>query len=200
MSNQTEELGGRLPLLSPQELAGAQRALYDKQHTTMTAKPERTHFQGMTADGRLIGPFNVSLFSPEIGTRFLDLQAAEIEHTTLDKRVRQVVVLAVGAVWKSHYELYAHVAVGRSVGLPEAAVQQMARGESPDGLSEPETLAYRYTHQLCAEHRVEADLYRSAEQTFGRQGLVDLAFLAGIYQTVCTLLNSFEVPAPDAQA
>jgi hypothetical protein len=36
-----------------------------------------------------------------------------------------------------------------------------------------------------------------AEQAFGSQGLVDLAYLLGWYYTVCALLNAFEVPVPE---
>ena len=44
---------------------------------------------------------------------------------------------------------------------------------------------------------MDAALYRAAEQTFGSQGLMDLAYLLGWYYTVCALLNAFEVPVPD---
>ena len=44
---------------------------------------------------------------------------------------------------------------------------------------------------------MDADLYVAAEKAFGRQGLVDLAYLAGIYHTICVLLNGFEIPAPE---
>jgi len=47
------------------------------------------------------------------------------------------------------------------------------------------------------EHRVDDALYRAAEQTFGSQGLMDLAYLLGWYYTVCALLNAFEVPVPE---
>ena len=157
---------------------------------------EQGGFRSKTADGKLIGPFNPVLFSPALGGAFLDLQAAEQSHTTLSKRVREVVILSVGAVWKSDYELYAHKAVGRSVGLSEEAVRTLAGGGLPTDLSESEQIAQRYTTQLCREHRVSAELYAAAEEAFGKQGLVDMAALIGIYHLVCTLLNGFEVPVP----
>ena len=196
MSIPSEKLGGRLPLLDPKELLGAQKELYDRENTTMVPWAEQAGFRSKTADGKLIGPFNPVLFSPEIGGAFLDLQAAEQRHTTLSKRVREVMILSVGAVWKSDYELYAHSAVGRSVGLSEEAVHALTSGGLPADLSEPEQIAQRYTTQLCREHRVSAELYAAAEEAFGKQGLVDMAALIGIYHLVCTLLNGFEVPVP----
>ena len=197
MSTKSENLGGRLPLLNPEELSGAQKELYDRENTTMVPWAERAGFRSKTEGGKLIGPFNPVLFSPEIGGAFLDLQAAEQRHTTLSKRVREVVILSVGAAWKSDYELYAHMAVGRSVGFSEEAVRTLAGGGLPADLSESEQIAQRYTTQLCREHRVSAELYAAAEAAFGKQGLVDMAVLIGIYQLVCTLLNGFEIPVPE---
>ena len=48
---------------------------------------------------------------------------AEKENTTLTKRVHEIVILTIGAVWHSDYELYAHSAVGKKVGLPEPVIQ-----------------------------------------------------------------------------
>ena len=197
MSIQTEKLGGRLPLLDPRELSGAQKELYDRENTKLVPWADHAGFRSKTEDGKLIGPFNPLLFSPGIGRAFLDLQAAEQSHTTLSKRVREVVILSVGAVWKSDYELYAHMAVGRSVGLSEEAVRALASGALPADLSEEEQIARRYTTQLCREHRVSTEFYAAAETAFGKQGLVDMAILMGTYHLVCTLLNGFEVPVPE---
>lgn len=49
-------------------------------------------------------------------------RAAEDKHTSLDARVRQVVILAVGAVWKADYQLYAHAAVARKAGLSDRII------------------------------------------------------------------------------
>jgi 4-carboxymuconolactone decarboxylase len=127
----------------------------------------------------------------------LDLHDAEEKHTSLDERVRQVVILAIGAVWKSDYELYAHSAAARKAGLSENAIRTLATGGLPDDLSYREKVAQRYARQFSAEHRVDSALYRSAVQTFGEQGVVDLTYLIGIYHITCGLLNSFEIPAPD---
>ena len=76
MSIPSEKLGGRLPLLDPSELLGAQKELYDRENTTMVPWAERAGFCSKTEDGKLIGPFNPVLFSPALGGAFLDLQAA----------------------------------------------------------------------------------------------------------------------------
>ena len=182
--------------LDSQDLTGMQREVYDRIVATMVPWADAAHFQSKTAGGRLIGPFNPLLFSPAIASCFFASQAAEEVHTTLSERMRQVVILAVGAVWKSEYELYAHSAVARKAGLSEQVTRTLAAGGLSDDLSEQEKIAQRYVTQLAAYHHVDDPLYRAAEAAFGGQGLVDIALLMGLYQTVCGLLNGFDIPAP----
>jgi 4-carboxymuconolactone decarboxylase len=196
MTADTEKLGGRLPLLDPRALVPAQRAVYDRISATFGSWADRIHFQSKTDDGRLIGPFNPILYSPEISTGFLELHDDEEKYTSLDERVRQVVILAVGAVWRCDYELYAHSAAARKAGISESAIRTLAAGGLPDDLSEQEKVAQRYARLFSAEHRVDADLYGAAVHAFGEKGVVDLTYLIGIYHITCGLLNSFDIPAP----
>ena len=193
------QLGGRLELFDPASLTDAQRAVYDRLSATMVRWADESGFQSTTDGGRLIGPFNPVLLSPGITLAFLDLQEAEQANTSLDERVRQVVILSAGAVWRSPYELYAHAAVARKAGLPDDAIQALASGGLPEALSELETLAARFARELSACHRVDASLYQAAQAAFGPRGLADLTFLIGIYHIVCGLLNAFEIPSPDGQ-
>ena len=192
----TTDLGGRLALLDPADLTGEQKDVYERLTRTMVTWADRSGFQSKTEDGRLIGPFNPVLLSPGITPSFLNLQEAEQANTSLDDRVRQVVILTVGAVWNSHYELYAHAAVAAKAGLPDGAIKALASGAVPDELSAAEQLAARFARALSTSHRIEAALYRDAQAAFGLQGLVDIVYLAGCYHIVCGLLNAFEVPAP----
>jgi len=194
------DLGGRLPLRNPAELSAAQKQIYDRLNAGMIQWAEGIPFRSTTSDGRLIGPFNPMLLCPNTTSGFLDFIESDTRSTTLDARLREVVILTVGAVWQSGYEIYAHSAVARNAGLPEHAIRELVAGGCPEELTDQEKTAHRYARQLSIEHRVDDALYRAAEQTFGSQGLMDLAYLLGWYYTVCTLLNAFEVPVPEDRA
>jgi hypothetical protein len=79
--------------------------------------------------------------------------------------ISQVVILTVGAVWKSPYELYAHSAEARQAGLPDGVIEALVAGQLPAQLSDDEKLAARFAQQLTAERRVDAALYAEAEPT-----------------------------------
>jgi 4-carboxymuconolactone decarboxylase len=197
MSGRTDALGGRIPLADPAALSPAQREIFDRMAEVIVPWANEARFQSTAEDGWLIGPFNPALLNPAIAAPFLDLQFAEQMHTSLSPRVREVVILAVGAVWQAGYELYAHLALARKAGLSEGAARAVATGDLPDELSYDETLAMRLTQQLSISHRVDESLYQAAEDTFGAQGLIDIAFLIGIYHSVCATLTMFAIPAPE---
>ena len=196
MTAQTDALGGRLPLVNPAALTRDQQGLVDLLSNTLVAGVNSVGAQAATDDGRLIGPFNPALYSPAISAKFVEQQMFELMHTSLPERVRQVVILAVGAVWRADYELYAHSAAARAAGISEHAVKALANGEIPDELSEHEKIAGRLARQLTSTHRVDDTLYREAEKAFGKQSLVDMAALIGAYHGVCTTLTMFNIAAP----
>ena len=202
MSNEehSPSLGGRLPLLKPTDLSPDQRKLHGILSEKMVSWAKESGFQADTADGELIGPFNPMLRSPHIGQALIQYLGAEKEHTALTPRVREVVILTVGAVWGAAYELYAHTAVGRKAGLDEASIQALvAGGAATETLSIEESAAHEFTRALAAERRVDSALYTRTVEIFGEKGVVDMIHLAGNYMTVSALLNAFDVPAPKSE-
>ena len=199
MSNLEHGLGGRLPLLEPAKLQPKQLELYSKINSGIVPLAEAGGFKSKVHQGQLIGPFNATLYSPEMCGGFLALQKMEEEHTSLSKRARQVVILTVGSVWKSPYELYAHSAVAAKVGLLAQQIDSLAAGHAPEGLSTDELAAQRFTYQLVSKHTVDGDIYAAAHEVFRDQGLVEMLVLIGCYLSVCALLNAFTVPVPDSR-
>jgi 4-carboxymuconolactone decarboxylase len=197
MTKPSQTLGGRLPLVDPATMTGAQRELFNAVNATQVPWANKAGFQVTTAGGQLIGPYNTFLLHPEVAAKILEFSTTEKTHTTLSKRVHEVVIIAVGAVWDADYELYAHCTLARNAGLSEHAVTTLANGGIPDDLSEHEKIAARLARQLSTHHRVDDELYRDAEKAFGTTGLFDIAALMGQYHTVCTALTLFEVPAPN---
>ena len=196
MTAASHELGGRLPLVDRATLTGTGRELFTHIQEHVVPWALRSGFAATTGDGRLIGPFNACLLNPSIAADFLKLQAAEEKYTSLDERVRQVVILTVGAVWHAPYELYAHSAVARHAGLDASDVAALAAGVPPEHLTDAEKIAHRLALALTTSHHVDDDLYLDAQKIFGAAGVFEITALTGIYHTVCGILNVFAVPAP----
>ena len=197
MSDDLDRLGGRTALLNPDALTPAQRKVYDTIDKQMAPWAEKAGFKAKLADGRLVGPFNTILLSPDMGEAFLSLQAIEAKATSLSERVRQVIILTVGAVWRCDYERYAHAAVAKEAGLSPSTIAALQQGEPSEGLSGEEDVARRFILSLTAEHAVNDDLFEEARSRFHERGIVDMIILAGCYDLISSLLNAFKVPVPD---
>ena len=144
----------------------------------------------------MIGPFNALLHAPAVGAAFIDFHEAEERATPLSVRLREVVILSVGAVWQSAYELYAHRAVAARAGFGPEVVAALAAGEASKELSDEECAAQRFTLELTRERRVSAETYAACDKAVGREGMVAIVLLVAAYTGTCTMLNAFTVPAP----
>ena len=196
MASSSESLGGRIPLFKPETLSSAQRPVYQDMVSKMVPWANKSGFTAELGSGELVGPFNTILLSPEMGQAFLNLQESEQAHTSLSQRLRQVIILTVGAAWRSEYERYAHAAVSKKAGLSDKSIQDLASGIPAQDLSAEERLAQMFTWQLITEHHISEALFADASAVFGVKGIVDLIFLAGCYDTISALLNAFAVPVP----
>ncbi|GAB3635634.1 carboxymuconolactone decarboxylase family protein [Hymenobacter arcticus] len=199
MASFEDNLGGRLALLSPDKLDSDQKKLYNQLQDTMVPWAKKSGFQADTYDNRLIGPFNAMLRSPLLSKALLEVTAAEGKETSLSERVRQVVILTVGASWQAAYELYAHAAAGQKAGFDEPTIRELVAGQKPASLSLDEAVAFDFTQRLTKQHQIDTELYERALIAFGEKGVVDMIYLAGHYMTISGLLNTFAVPAPAGQ-
>lgn len=73
MDNFESNMGGRLPLLAPSKLDDRQRELYNRINADVVPWAEAAGFESNDKQGHLIGPFNATLYSPEICSIFLAL-------------------------------------------------------------------------------------------------------------------------------
>jgi 4-carboxymuconolactone decarboxylase len=177
-------LGGRLPLYERDELTPVQQGLFDWQMREAAPWAEAAGFQARTQAGQLIGPFNPALLSPAISKAFFEFVLAEHEGTSLSKRAREVIILTVGAVWQAPYELYAHCAVGRHVGLSDDQVRTLADGGLPKDLKDVEVVVHRVARALSLEHRLDDSLYGEAEKLLGGKGITDAVMLTRLSHCV----------------
>ncbi|WP_165912971.1 carboxymuconolactone decarboxylase family protein [Tamaricihabitans halophyticus] len=180
---------GRLPLLAPAELAEAQRVLQER---IVGGKRAGQPFQASTADGRLLGPFNALLYTPELGLAVQEVGEQLRFSGTLPARLRELVILTVGA--DSVYEWYAHSRVARTVGVTEAELEALAAGGTPETCDSREAVAIEVAKALPGE--VDAACYRRARAEFSEAELVELSVLAGYYRLLAGILATFAVPAP----
>jgi 4-carboxymuconolactone decarboxylase len=186
----------RLRRLPAAKLDDDQRALYD----AITAGPRSRGPQAFAltdSDGGLVGPFNAMLLSPPLGAALQALGASVRYRSALSDRAREVAILVVAREWDCAFEIYAHEAVGRTVGLDEADLAAI-RERRPEALADDrERLVAATTFALAARCDLTDDEYSAARDGLGERGVFELTTLVGYYATLALQLRVFRVGAPD---
>lgn len=147
--------------------------------------------------GALLGPFSPMLHYPQFGIPALSFLRTLDMHATLNKRVREVAILTVGAAYGARFELYAHEIMAETFGLSPQTVATLAAGGHPQGLNEAESIAHAITQVLMSGHIVPDSTYRLAQELLGETAVAELIFLIGGYSLIAMVLNGFDIPAPD---
>ncbi|HTI89950.1 MAG TPA: hypothetical protein VL727_05145 [Puia sp.] len=185
----------RIKPLPPDTLSPQVRYVHDEIADLIGRSQSQVNM--LDAQGALLGPFSPMLHYPQFGIPALSFLRTLDMHATLDKRVREVAILTVGAAFGARFELYAHEIMAAAVGLPDSMVASLAAGGRPNGLNEQETIAHNIAYMLVAGHVVPDSTYKYAVQVFGQNGVAELFFLIGGYSLIAMILNGFDIPAPD---
>jgi 4-carboxymuconolactone decarboxylase len=178
-------------------LSADELALYDSLLDKEIPWAENAGARAIAADGSLLGPFGPLLFSPDIATAYIEVLRADGRSTTLPPRLHEMVILTVGAACHCDYELYAHRLLATATGLGHEMIEAIASGERPDFDRAEEAAAYDFTLQLVTQQGIDDATYSKTKTELGDQALVDMVLLIGLYLTVCSIINAFNIGVPD---
>ncbi len=186
----------RLRLLGPASLDVQQRAVYESIVGGRRAASQQ-HFLLLDQAGALTGPFNALLHAPAVGIRVSALGEAVRYETTLTNREREIAILTVAAVRRSSYEWYAHERVGRAVDVTEPELEALRARRTPDLTDAAEQAIHSVSATLAAGQKLGSEDYTDAVACLGDQRLVELVVLVGYYGMLATILETFDVDAPE---
>jgi 4-carboxymuconolactone decarboxylase len=181
--------------IRPAQLDGAQQAVYDAIiHGSRGSGPQL--FPLVDDEGRLQGPFDAMLRSPEVGSVLQSVGAAVRYRTAFTPRTRELAILAVAAHWGSSYEQYAHGEIGRNCGLTEEQIGDVASGRTPE-LDDPvERCVFTAARALVTWRDLDDRTYDELIGHLGERGLFELTTLVGYYSTIALQLKMFGVEGP----
>lgn len=149
--------------------------------------------------GRLNGPFNVTLRSPEMGDLAQKLGAQLRFHSSLPKRLNELAILITARFWSAQYEWSAHRRLALAAGLDPAIVEAIASGRRPSFHEPDEEIVYNFSNELLTTKQVSDAAFKAAVDKFGEHGVVDLTGLMGYYCFVSMMLNIDRYPLPDGE-
>ena len=187
---------GRLAPVTFEQLNEDQRALWENITTGPRGNPERPHGGLAGEDGALIGPFNALFQSPQIGDAAQQLGAALRYGTSLPADLLEVAILTVGGEWRANFEFWAHARLGAAAGVPQAAIEAIRDGETPQFDDPRHAAVYAFGRELIETKRVSDERYDALKALVGERGVFEVASVMGYYALVSIALNTFNVGMP----
>ena len=147
-------------------------------------------------DGALLGPFNAWVQAPRIGTRLAALGSALRYDMALDRTLIELAIITVGAHFKAEFEWFAHSAMARHHGVPEAVIASLGAGQEPVFSDDTQRVVHGVASEIVRTGRLSQSTHSDAQAQLGDVQLVELVTLCGYYALVSFTLNAFDVALP----
>lgn len=175
----------RVATLAPEAMTPEQRRAYDG----IVAGPR----------GRIGGPFNAWLRSPELADTAQRVGAYLRFRTSLPPRLSEMAILMTARFWRAQYEWYAHAPLASKGGLADAVIAALQAGKKPAAMQPDEAVVYDLCSELLDQRQISDATYWRGIATFGETGVVELVAISGYYCMVGLTLNAFEVLPPKGE-
>lgn len=117
----------------------------------------------------------------------------------LPKRDTELVILRVGHLRNSQYELQHHRRMGRRVGLDETTQARIFEGPAADGLTPRQRVLLAATDELVGTRTLADATWRELSEHLDRPRLIEFVMLASQYDALAATLSALRVPLDFAE-
>jgi uncharacterized peroxidase-related enzyme len=143
--------------------------------------------------------FRTMAHRPEAMQDFFRLYTDIMGSGTLDRRLKEIVYLAVSSVNECDYCSSHHVKSGLAAGLTAQEIQEI-RTEQNQNFNPKEVAALHYARELTRTAAVEGNTRDSIQQLFSADQQVELTLTIALANFTNRFNNGLSVPREDAQA
>ncbi|MEV1025269.1 carboxymuconolactone decarboxylase family protein [Streptomyces sp. NPDC050264] len=114
-----------------------------------------------------------------------------LRHSTLSDRVREMVIIRTTWLGFGEYEWAQHVRLSQAAGqLTEAETAALTEGPDAVQWSAEDAAIVRAVDEMCTVKNISDETWKTLEQQFSREQLIDLVFTVGTYDMHCTAFNT----------
>jgi 4-carboxymuconolactone decarboxylase len=179
----------RLPILSEDQLAPAQRALLQS---------IRSGPRGSSTTIR--GPFAVFLHAPAFGELAQQLGGHCRFNTGVSPRLSEFAILVTARLWRAQYEWFAHVPQAERAGVKPQTIRDLHKGRVPKTAPKDERAIYDFIQELYKTRRVSDKTFARVRALLGDPATVELVGILGYYVLISMILNVFRMSPPPGEA
>ena len=125
------------------------------------------------------GPFVPLLRSPELLNRVSALGEYLRYRSALPPRLSEFVILITAAHWNQQFEWDIHAPIALKAGVAQSALDALAAGQRPEGLTEDEAALYDLCRSVHARQRPADAVHARALEAVGERGVIDAIGICG---------------------
>ncbi len=112
----------------------------------------------------------------------------------LSKPEKELVILRVGHLRGSEYELQQHRRLGRSRGVDNALQQRIFTGPAAEGLTERQRAMLTAVDEFVLDRDMSDQTFATLSRHLTRQQVIEFCALAGNYDAIAAILATLRVP------
>jgi alkylhydroperoxidase family enzyme len=127
----------------------------------------------------------------------IDLGGALISTGTLDKQLKELIVLRVGFKSSAKYEVFQHRQVARALDIAPEKVEALQGSPDAAIFSPLERDVLRLTDAFLDNVKAPAELLAPVADALTPGQLIEVITVAGLYMLMCRLLDTLEIDIED---
>jgi 4-carboxymuconolactone decarboxylase len=144
--------------------------------------------------GKLINIYRMLLNSPALAESWFNHSNAVRWKTTLDGRLREIVIIRMGHLTRSQYVLRQHVpSLALADGLTLAECDALADWRPTSLFSERERAALAYADTMTRDIEVPDVIFAEIKRHFDQRQIVELTVLIGSYNMNARVLQALQL-------
>ncbi len=137
--------------------------------------------------------FRMLSHAPAVMPGVIELTGAILYKSALEPALRELLILRVGHLCGSSYEVHQHRKIAAAVGLPQDKIDATARDADGAPYAPRELLVLRLAEQVVRKVKADAALFAAVSAEFGNAQTVELIVLIGTYVMLAQVLENTEV-------
>lgn len=139
--------------------------------------------------GRVLNVVRMAMHTPDgLWAPQRDVSIATVFGTTIDPRLREVLVLRVGALSNSEYELHHHRSIARRLGMSDAEIRAIEAGDYSD-LDDETRVVAQFTTELVVDVSPSDATLAAARALFSDALVFEMVALVGVYMMTARVIG-----------
>lgn len=162
----------------------------------LTAEQKKVFDDLVAGRGRLLTPYKIWIHSPKLAAAMETIGTFLNTKGSLTAREVELTIVIIATHWQGTYAQAAHVKQCLELGYPQAAMDAITSGSTPDLPDAREKAVYDLCQIAMAPGGGSDEVYDRAVEILGRDGLAEVLGLLGYYSAVSMAMKLHRVPLP----